>query len=48
MREAEMVEVARLMDAALRSAGDEAELARIAGEVAELASGFPLYVSPAA
>ena len=36
------------MDAALRSAGDEAGLARIAGEVAELASGFPLYVSPAA
>ncbi len=48
MREAEMVEVARLMDAAFRSAGDEAGLARIAGEVAELASGFPLYVSPAA
>ena len=48
MRESEMAEVARLMDAALRSAGDEAALARIAGEVAELASGFPLYVSPAA
>ncbi len=48
MRESEMAEVARLMDAALRSAGDEAALARIAAEVAELASGFPLYVSPAA
>ena len=48
MREAEMFEVARLMDAALRSADDEAGLARIVGEVAELASGFPLYVSPAA
>ena len=47
MREVEMAEVARLMDAALRSAGDEAGLARIAAEVAELASGFPLYVTPA-
>ena len=48
MREPEMVEVARLMDAALRSADDDAGLSRIAAEVAELASGFPLYVSPAA
>ena len=48
MREPEMAEVARLMDAALRAADDETGLARIAGEVAELASGFPLYVSPAA
>ena len=45
MREAEMVEVARLLDAALGSAGDEAALARLAAEVAELASGFPLYES---
>lgn len=48
MREAEMVEVARLMDAALHAAGDERGLTRIAGEVAEFAAGFPLYISPAA
>ena len=46
MREPEMVEVARLIDSALRSASDEGALVRIADEVAELASGFPLYVSP--
>ena len=46
MREPEMAEVARLMDAALRAADDEPELGRIAAAVAELVSGFPLYVAP--
>ncbi len=43
MREAEMGVVAGLMDRALRAAGDEPALARLRDEVAEFASGFPLY-----
>ncbi len=48
MGEAEMVEVARLLDRALRSVGDPAALARIAADAAELASGFPLYLAASA
>ncbi len=48
MKESEMVAVARLIDQALRAASDEAELRRLAGEVAELSDGFPLYTAPAA
>ncbi len=38
-----MVEIARLMDRALRSVGQEAVLKSIRAEVAELCSGFPLF-----
>ena len=48
MKESEMVVVARLIDQALRAAADDAELRRLAGEVAELSDGFPLYTAPAA
>ena len=42
----EMRIVADLIDRALAAAGDEAALRGIAEEVAELSSGFPLYVQP--
>ena len=45
--EAEMRIVARLIASALEAAGDEAALAGLADEVAELASQFPLYLEPA-
>jgi glycine hydroxymethyltransferase len=45
MREAEMGVVARLIGQALDHPGDEAVLARVKGEVRELASSFPLYLS---
>ncbi|QDE84390.1 serine hydroxymethyltransferase [Myxococcus xanthus] len=45
MREAEMAVVGRLIGEALDSAQDDAALARIKGQVKELAQGFPLYAS---
>ena len=45
--EAEMRIVARLIASALEAAGNEAALAGLADEVAELASQFPLYLEPA-
>lgn len=45
--EGEMRIVARMIASALEAAGDEAALARLADEVAELASQFPLYLEPA-
>ena len=45
--EGEMRIVARLIASALEAAGDEAALAGLAEEVAELASQFPLYLEPA-
>ncbi len=47
MNEAEMKLVAGFLDRALRAPDDEALLGRIEGEVAEMASGFPLYVESA-
>jgi glycine hydroxymethyltransferase len=43
MEPAHMVEIARLMDRALRSVGQESVLKSIRAEVAELCSGFPLF-----
>ncbi|NOK19909.1 serine hydroxymethyltransferase [Corallococcus carmarthensis] len=45
MREAEMAVVGRLIGQALDSAQDDAGLARVKGQVKELAQGFPLYAS---
>ncbi|WP_426753243.1 serine hydroxymethyltransferase [Myxococcus sp. Y35] len=45
MREAEMAVVGRLIGEALDAAQDDAALARIRGQVKELAQGFPLYAS---
>ena len=45
MREAEMAVVGRLIGQALDSAQDDAGLARVRGQVKELAQGFPLYAS---
>ncbi|NTX41206.1 serine hydroxymethyltransferase [Myxococcus sp. CA033] len=45
MREAQMATVGKLIGAALDSAQDDAALARIRGQVKELAQGFPLYAS---
>ncbi|WIG98242.1 serine hydroxymethyltransferase [Myxococcus sp. SDU36] len=45
MREAEMAVVGRLIGEALDAARDDAALARIKGQVKELAQGFPLYAS---
>ena len=45
MREREMALIASLIDRALRAPSDAAALAKIRGEVKELASGFPLYPS---
>ncbi|WAM23731.1 serine hydroxymethyltransferase [Myxococcus sp. NMCA1] len=45
MREAEMAVVGRLIGEALDAAQDDAALARIKGQVKELAQGFPLYAS---
>ena len=47
MRASEMDVVAELIDRSLRAAGDERALSRIRGEVAEFASGFPLYTQRA-
>ena len=47
MRETEMRIVASFMVRALDGAGDRAALRRLRGEVAEFASGFPLYTRPA-
>jgi len=43
MKEAEMKQVAAWIDRALVARGDDAALAKIRGEVAELAEKFPLY-----
>ncbi|WP_338865268.1 serine hydroxymethyltransferase [Myxococcus stipitatus] len=45
MREADMAMVGKLIGAALDAAQDDAALARIRGQVKELAKGFPLYAS---
>jgi glycine hydroxymethyltransferase len=45
MKEAEMARVGELIGRALDAAADEAALARIKGEVAELTRHFPLYAS---
>ncbi|MDR0787658.1 MAG: serine hydroxymethyltransferase [Gemmatimonadota bacterium] len=44
--EAEMREIARLIDTAITGANDEAVLNRVRGEVAEICSRFPLYGRP--
>ncbi len=43
MGEPEMVRIAELMDAVLVAAEDEGVATRVAGEVRELTSHFPLY-----
>jgi len=43
MKEPEMRQIAGWIGKALESRGDDAVLARIRGEVAELANHFPLY-----
>jgi len=43
MKEAEMAQIAGFITRALRHRSDEAELARITGEVAELCAAFPAY-----
>ncbi|RYZ40180.1 MAG: serine hydroxymethyltransferase [Myxococcaceae bacterium] len=45
MREKEMAVVGRLIGEALDSAQDDAGLARVRGQVKDLAQGFPLYAS---
>ncbi|HYV47949.1 MAG TPA: serine hydroxymethyltransferase [Myxococcaceae bacterium] len=45
MKEREMAEVGRLIGEALDSGGDEAKLAKVKGQVHELAAQFPLYAS---
>ncbi|RKI57937.1 serine hydroxymethyltransferase [Corallococcus sp. AB049A] len=45
MREAEMAVVGRLIGQALDAAQDDAALARVKGQVKDLAQGFPLYAS---
>ncbi|WP_408889862.1 serine hydroxymethyltransferase [Myxococcus faecalis] len=45
MREAQMATVGKLIGAALDAAQDDAGLARIRGQVNELAQSFPLYAS---
>ncbi|MCY1002528.1 serine hydroxymethyltransferase [Myxococcus sp. MISCRS1] len=45
MREAQMATVGKLIGAALDAAQDDAGLARIRGQVKELAQSFPLYAS---
>jgi glycine hydroxymethyltransferase len=45
MREAQMATVGKLIGAALDAAQDDAALARIRGQVKELAQSFPLYAS---
>ncbi len=46
MKEDEMTRVAGFIDRVLRAPEDEALLARVEAEVAEMASQFPLYVAP--
>jgi glycine hydroxymethyltransferase len=43
MREAEMVEIARLIDRTLSDLGSSSVEAKVRGEVQELTSRFPLY-----
>jgi glycine hydroxymethyltransferase len=43
MREAEMVEIARLIDQVLSNLGSSAVEAKVRGEVQELTNRFPLY-----
>jgi glycine hydroxymethyltransferase len=45
MKEREMAEIGRLIGEALDAGGDEAKLARVKGQVHELATQFPLYAS---
>ena len=45
MREPEMAVIAKLIGRALDHAGDDAQLAKVRGEVRELTKGFPLYAS---
>jgi len=45
MKEREMAEIGRLIGEALDAAGDEAKLARVKGQVHDLAVQFPLYAS---
>jgi glycine hydroxymethyltransferase len=45
MKEPEMAVIGRLIGEALDSGGDEAKLARVKGQVRELAIQFPLYAS---
>ena len=45
MKEAEMGKVGQLIGQALDSANDDAALARVRGQVKELAVSFPLYAS---
>ena len=45
MKEPEMAEVGRLIGEALDSGGEEAKLARVKGQVRDLAVQFPLYAS---
>jgi len=44
MREAEMIEIARLIDRVLSNLGSSAVEAEVRGEVQELTSRFPLYL----
>ncbi|MBW3622081.1 MAG: serine hydroxymethyltransferase [Armatimonadetes bacterium] len=43
MKEAEMAEIARLIDESIQAQGDESRQQRLRGEVRELCSGFPLF-----
>jgi glycine hydroxymethyltransferase len=45
MKEREMAEIGRLIGEALDSGGDEAKVARVKGQVHDLAVQFPLYAS---
>jgi glycine hydroxymethyltransferase len=45
MKESEMAKIGQLIGSALDHAHDDAELARIKGQVKELAQQFPLYAS---
>ena len=46
MGEGEMVRIAELIDRAITKCGDTDVLAKVRGEVKELASAFPLYPAP--
>ena len=43
MREAEMIEIARLIDRVLSNLGSSSEAAAVRGAVQELTNRFPLY-----
>ncbi len=47
MREEEMRRIGRLIGRVIAQLGDEATIAQVKGEVAELARSFPLYADPA-